>query len=289
MLRVENLKLCYGHQEILNSISFSIEKGKIIGLLGPNGAGKSSIIKVLAGLVKPETGILKINNTLAPFDDLRKQCGYLIDSPTFYPYLTAKQNLKLIQKLHNQKQDLSALLEQVGLTASSGKKVKHFSTGMKQRLAIALALLRNPKLLILDEPFNGLDPNGFKEVVQILTDLREAGTTILVSSHLLKDLEELADVFMVIHNGDIVLDISKKELLKSSKKVTFTFPESLSKNAQNFVVEKEGQIQEDNKVVLFLLPDEIAETVNAFVSLGQMPINIETHTILQQKYFELAC
>ena len=223
MLEVVDLSLRYGDQQVLNHISFAVEKGKIIGLLGPNGAGKSSILRILAGLVFPETGCLKIEGkSQKSFSDLRSYCGYLIESPSFYPYLSAIQNLKLIKKINSCDVDLNELLSKVGLKETHNKKVKHFSMGMKQRLAIAQALLRSPEILILDEPFNGLDPHGFQDLISLLNDLNKKGITIIVSSHLLNELEQLSDYFILLHQGNVELNISKTELLKSKNNIAFT-------------------------------------------------------------------
>ncbi len=287
-LQIENLSLQYGDQVILNNVNFSIPKGKIIGLLGPNGAGKSSIIKVLAGLVFPKTGILFVNNSAQKtFSDLRNSCGYLIDSPAFYPYLTAKQNLRLLKKINNSTTDINALLIKVGLPYNTKKKVKHFSTGMKQRLAIAQALLRNPELLILDEPFRGLDPGGFLDLKNLIINLNEQGTTIFISSHLLDELEQFADTFILIHNGKIEFQITKEELVRSKKKIILIFEENLSEQTKNYLTELGGVFESDLKVNIHLSPTDIANTVSKLVAFKSTTINIETHTILQEKYFDI--
>jgi len=287
-LQVENLSLQYGNQTILNDVSFSIPKGKIIGLLGPNGAGKSSIIKVLSGLVFPKTGKLYINNTLQnSFSELRNSCGYLIDSPAFYPYLSAKKNLRLLKKITKSSTNIDDLLIRVGLENVGPKKVKHFSTGMKQRLAIAQALLRKPEMLILDEPFRGLDPNGFLDLKNLLISLNENGTTIFVSSHLLDELEQFADIFILIHNGKIAFQINKEELIKSRKKIIFTFEEKLSIEAKEYLFKLGGNFENELKVDIHLCPSEIASTISELVTLESTLINVETHTILQEKYFEI--
>ena len=289
MITVENLSLQYGDQIILDHVSFSFTKGQIIGLLGPNGAGKSSIIKILSGLVFPKTGKLTFNEQEAySFADLRQHCGYLIDSPAFYPYLTAKENLNLVKTINNVSVDIEELLVKVGLTNVETKKVKHFSTGMKQRLAIAQALLRSPEVLILDEPFNGLDPNGFQDLIALLKSLNSEGTTIVVSSHLLNELEQFADAFILIHQGRIALNLTKEELLVSKKKVTFTFDTNINEAAEQIVNEKKGNIINVKTIVMRLHPSEIAKTVKYFVDHDCTPVNVETHTILQEKYFEIA-
>jgi len=288
IIRVENLSLKYGKQHIFNSISFSFEKGKMIGLIGPNGAGKSSIIKILAGLVKPECGELYINELRQnSFSELRRYCGYLIDAPSFYPYLSAKQNLKLISKLGKGATNLDELLYKVGLIDVGNKKVKHFSTGMKQRLAIALALLRSPDILILDEPFNGLDPNGFQEVVELLKKLNQKGVTIIISSHLLNDLEQFSDAFLLLHKGKIALNLTKNNLMGNKRKVVLTFENTPNERACEYIKEMSGFFENSSKVVLHLRFNEIADVVNNFVKLNQTPINIETLTVLQEKFMEI--
>ena len=288
VLKVDNLSLAYGKQEILRSISFSIKKGEIVGLLGPNGAGKSSIIKILAGLVFPKTGKLYFEDkNLESFSELRNYCGYLIESPSFYPFLSAAQNLNLVKKINKCDSNIDNLLEKVGLKEVGNKRVKFFSTGMKQRLAIAQSILRDPEILILDEPFNGLDPNGFQELINLLIVLNKNGTTIIVSSHLLNDLEQFADSFILMHHGNIELNISKKELLRSNKKVAFTFENSPSGEVLEYLKTKHAKPDDANRVVIELSPNEIANIVNKFVALNSTPINIETLTLLQDKYLEI--
>ena len=288
MIKVENLSLQYNNQTVLDHISFTFKKGQIIGLLGPNGAGKSSIIKILAGLVFPDTGELTFKDIQGyKFSNLKNHCGYLIDSPAFYPYLTAHQNLNLVKVINNSQLVIADLLLKVGLIDIDKKKVKNFSTGMKQRLAIAQALLRSPEILILDEPFNGLDPNGFQDLVLLLKSLNSEGVTIIISSHLLNELELFADAFVLIHEGKLALDLTKDELENSKKKVTFKFEKELNNNALNYVGLKNGKVKNDLSIVLRLHPNEIAESVKYFVDIGCLPVNVETHTILEEKYFEI--
>jgi len=288
LLKVDNLSLSYGEQVILHHIDFSIEKGKIIGLLGPNGAGKSSIIRILAGLVVPKSGDLFFHNKKKKyFAELRNSCSYLIDSPSFYPYLSAKQNLKLINRINYGNKDIDEILVKVGLGDVGKKKVKHFSTGMKQRLAIAQVMMRDVELLILDEPFNGLDPNGFQDLISILEEFKAKGTTVVVSSHLLNELEEFADVFILLKKGAIAFQIEKKELLKSKKRVAFTFEDRPNPEAMKCLEDKKALFESDIKVVLKLNPDDIAGMVQDLVAVQCVPINVEMKNVLQQKYLEI--
>jgi ABC-2 type transport system ATP-binding protein len=288
LLKVEDLSLNYGRQKVLNHISFSFEKGKIIGLLGPNGAGKSSIIKILAGLVFPKSGILYYREARKmSFSELRDHCSYLIDSPAFYPYLSGKQNLKLINRINNSKSDIDGILTQVGLASARKKKVKNYSTGMKQRLSVAQAMMRNSELLILDEPFNGLDPNGFQDLMSLLRELNKKGTTIVVSSHLLNELEQFAEVFILLYKGEVAFQTDKKQLLTAKKSVAFTFEKKPDQKAMVYFEGKETSFESETKVILKLDPNEIAKVVQELVALRCTPINIEIKNILQEKYLEI--
>lgn len=288
MLKVEELSLYYGGQRVLNNVSFSFEKGKITGLLGPNGAGKSSIFKVLAGLVRPDSGVVTKNGeNLEDISDLRKSCSYMIDSPAFYPYLSGRQNLQLIRKVLGREKDLEKLMLLVGLDPFSQKRVKNYSTGMKQRLAIAQTMIHDVDLLLLDEPFNGLDPNGFQDLITLLRQLNEEGMTVVVSSHLLNELEQFADAFILLHNGSIALDISKKDLLKLKKKVSFVFDSTPPDDALK-LISKFGSFEKGTQTaILDLEPHEIATTVERLVGLGAVPVNVETQNLLESKYLEI--
>ena len=288
MLRVEELSLHYGGQRVLNNVSFSFEQGRITGLLGPNGAGKSSIFKVLAGLVRPDSGVVTKNGeSLDDISDLRKSCSYMIDSPAFYPYLSGRQNLQLICKVLGREKDLEKLMRLVGLDPFSKKRVKNYSTGMKQRLAIAQTMIHDVDLLLLDEPFNGLDPNGFQDLITLLRQLNEEGMTVVVSSHLLNELEQFADSFILLHDGSIALDISKKDLLKLKKKVSFVFDSPPPEDALK-LISKFGSFEKGiQTAILNLEPHEIATTVERLVSLGAVPVNVETQNLLESKYLEI--
>lgn len=288
LIRVDGLSLSYGGQRILNDISFSFERGKITGLLGPNGAGKSSIMKILGGLVRPDSGTLdREGRKMRDFSRLRSSCAYMIDSPSFYPFLSGMQNLELIRRISDRSVSLEELMTRVGLDPASTKRVKNYSTGMKQRLAIAQAMIRDVELLILDEPFNGLDPNGFQDVIHLLKELNEAGKTIVVSSHLLNELEQFADSFILLHRGSIALNITKSDLRQSNKKVVLTFEREPDEKARELIRQHGEMAQGGLTAVVELKPGDIASTVERLVDLKAVPVNLETQNILQEKYLEI--
>ncbi len=221
MLEFKNISKKYGSFEALKNISFSIPKNSIFGILGANGSGKSTFMKILPGLIQNWTGqilykdqILKLNSKL-----LKNNFGYLIESPTFYEYLTAKQNLELFSRISFVPKDrINTVLELVNLIERKNDKVSNYSYGMKQRLGIAQALLHDPDIIVLDEPNNGLDPNGINDMTKLIKELKSKGKTICLSTHNLKDVEEICTDFTIFKNGINSISTSMETQLKNSKK-----------------------------------------------------------------------
>lgn len=208
---VQTTGLCkqYGQSMRVRDLNLSVPEGCIYGFLGPNGAGKSTTLKMILGLVHPTAGQISAfgkavnqQNRL----DILKQVGSLIESPSYYGHLTGEENLRIVQTLRDvPERDVRQVLEIVRLQNQKDKKVAHYSLGMKQRLGIAAALLGFPKLLILDEPTNGLDPAGIQEMRELICSLPERfGMTVIVSSHLLSEIDQIADVVGIIREGELV-------------------------------------------------------------------------------------
>jgi ABC-2 type transport system ATP-binding protein len=199
-----------------------VPSGSIYGFLGPNGAGKTTTLRLVLGLLKKQQGHIKLfgNELEANRIEILKRLGSLIEQPSLYQHLTAKENLKIYKGVYNVgTRRIEAVLELVDLHKTGSKKVKQFSLGMKQRLSIALALLHQPELLILDEPTNGLDPNGIIEVRELLKKLKqEQDTTILVSSHLLAEVEKMATYVGIIHEGKLLFQGTVSALQQLKKK-----------------------------------------------------------------------
>lgn len=209
LLRIEDMSKIYGQQAAVNQVSFTIQRGEICGLVGQNGAGKTTLIRILAGLIFPSAGQLVFPKPV--------KMGAIIESPTLYPNMSAWDNLMyaaLQLSLENPKERIQQVLDLVGLgDVDRKKKVKNFSLGMRQRMSIALAIIDFPEFLILDEPINGLDPSGIKEVRDIILRLRdEYGMTVLISSHILSELELLADRFVIMHKGKVIRDLTRADL-----------------------------------------------------------------------------
>jgi ABC-2 type transport system ATP-binding protein len=213
----------YGNSHALANVSLSILEGRIYGLIGENGAGKTTLLRIITGLAMPTSGELLLFGKSADRDleAGRRRIGSMIEAPALYHRYTAEKNLELQRILlgNPDKSIVEKTLQLVGLSDAKGKKVKNFSTGMKQRLGIALSLIGNPELLILDEPINGLDPKGIAEFRLTLQKLNEEQkTTILISSHILKELYLLATDYIIIHKGRIAETLTHDELAQKCQK-----------------------------------------------------------------------
>ncbi|AUC15600.1 ABC transporter ATP-binding protein [Tenacibaculum sp. SZ-18] len=202
ILSIKNLDKKYGRVHAVKNLSFDIEKGNVYGILGPNGSGKSTTLGIILNVVNKTSGEFSwFGGTISTHHALRK-VGAIIERPNFYPYMTAVQNLELICKIKGVPlENIDEKLKTVNLYERRNSKFKTYSLGMKQRLAIASALLNNPEILILDEPTNGLDPQGIHEIRQIIKEIAKNGTTILLASHLLDEVEKVCSHVVVIRNG----------------------------------------------------------------------------------------
>lgn len=219
VLKCNNVTKSLGNKKIINGVDLVLKNSEIIGMIGPNGAGKTSLMKLLTGLYKLDKGEISIDGIKqeSDFPSYIKNIGAIIENPKFYPNLTGKQCLNYYAEIRNiGKERILEVTELVGLNLILNQKVKTYSLGNKQRLGIAQALLSNPNVLILDEPFNGLDPDGISELRQIILKQKEQGKTILISSHTLPELEQICDRFIFLKSGLIVKEIKNSELKATS-------------------------------------------------------------------------
>lgn len=219
VISAENLTKKYGDLVAVDHVTFQIPQGAITGFVGPNGAGKTTTIRMLLGLVKPSAGSAKIlAHSISEPETYLPFVGAMIEGPAFYPALSGRENLRVLARLGDfPYQRVDELLELVGLSDRATSKFKTYSLGMKQRLGIAAALLPNPKVLILDEPVNGLDPAGIHEVRNLLRALADKGISIFVSSHILSELEVIADHLVVVDQGKVIFQGATKDLLAAHK------------------------------------------------------------------------
>jgi len=258
VLETNNLEKKYKNFRALNNLNIHVEKGAIYGLIGKNGAGKTTLIRVLCGLQEPTNGTYTIygkKNTNSDIINARKRMGAIVETPSIYGELSAKDNLIEQYKLvgNPEYDDADELLKLVGLENAGNKKAKNFSLGMKQRLGLAIALSNNPDFLILDEPINGLDPQGIIEIRELILKLnKEHRITILISSHYLDELSKIATHYGFLENGTIIKEISNEELMK---KIEHKLTLKVSKE-RDFV-----RYFEENKISYEVIDDK---TINVY-------------------------
>lgn len=214
ILKIENLNKKFGSLHAVKDLSLTITKGNVYGVLGPNGSGKSTTLGMILNVVNKTSGSYEWFGGKYATHQALKKVGAIIEHPNFYPYMTAYQNLKLVCKIKGTPiQKIEEKLAMVNLLDRKNDKFKAYSLGMKQRLAIASALLNNPEFLILDEPTNGLDPQGIHEIRQIIRDIASNGTTILLASHLLDEVEKVCDHVIVIRKGEKLFEGPVAEII----------------------------------------------------------------------------
>ncbi len=204
----------YGRNAAVDDVSFEIAPGEIVGFLGPNGAGKTTTLRMLAGLIRPSAGRGEVLGRRVPGPSLR-EVGTMIEEPSFYPYMTGRENLRHTALLHGgvKRERIDEVLAFVKMEAASQKRVRAYSQGMRQRLALARSLLWRPRVLLLDEPANGLDPVGIADIRENLRTVAREGVTVLVSSHILAEIEKLVDRILAIEKGRLVFDGPLRSLL----------------------------------------------------------------------------
>jgi ABC-2 type transport system ATP-binding protein len=202
-----NLTKRYGRVAAVNNLSFNVEQGEIVGFLGPNGAGKTTTLRMLAGLIHPTGGSSQILGQRVPGKNLL-EVGTMIEEPAFYPYMTGRDNLRHSARMHGGVEDrrVDEVLAFVNMDKAANKKVSAYSQGMRQRLGLARAMLWKPKVLLLDEPTNGLDPVGIAEFRESFRTIAQQGATILVSSHILAEIEKLVDRILAVEKGKLLFD-----------------------------------------------------------------------------------
>ena len=254
VIETSNLTKKFSNKAVVDKVSMHVRKGDIYGFIGKNGAGKTTTMKMILGLLNVTEGEIKINGS-NNLDKERSKIGSLIENAGLYKNATAFENMKRFSILYGgSDSEIKEILEFVGLAQTGSKKAGQFSLGMKQRLGIAIALLGNPEILILDEPINGLDPQGIKEIRDLIIKLnKERGVTFLISSHILDELAKITTRYGIINSGELVEEIDAKELLNRSKKNLKITVNDVNKSLEllknnNFLNEYEIK---DNSIILY--------------------------------------
>lgn len=273
VLKTYNITKKYGEQLAVDNVNMTIKKGDIYGFIGQNGAGKTTLIRLITGLIHKSGGEIELlgANEENELNKARTMVGSLIESPSLYTNMTARENLEVSRLVRNipGKKCIDEVLELVGLKDVEKKKVKNFSLGMRQRLGIANALMGNPKLLILDEPINGLDPMGIVEIRELLKKInREKDMTILISSHILSELSEFATTYGIISNGKLIEEITAKQLSEKCRQYIDLKVDDTARAV--ILLERElgisdYEVLEDSNIKVFSNLDNVGE-VNSLLS-----------------------
>ncbi|MDB2385074.1 ATP-binding cassette domain-containing protein [Polaribacter sp.] len=292
ILSLKNLDKKYGQVHAVNNLSFDIQKGSVYGILGPNGSGKSTTLGIILNVVNKTSGEFSWFNGKLSTHEALKKVGAIIERPNFYPYMTATQNLALICKIKGiTTEKIDEKLKTVNLFERKNSKFRTFSLGMKQRLAIASALLNDPEILILDEPTNGLDPQGIHEIRQIIKKIASNGTTILLASHLLDEVEKVCSHVIVIRKG-IKLYSGRVDELTASKGL---FELKVDNNEENLISLLEGndaldKISKEQDYIIATLKQEISSTeLNKFLFEHGITLShlVKRKPTLEQQFLDL--
>ena len=292
-LDVADLSKKYGDRMALSHANFEVPMGSICGFVGPNGSGKTTTIRMLLGLISPTTGSGHVlGESITEPGKYLPFVGAMIEGPAFYPALTGTQNLTVLAKLGGFATDsIQGLLDLVGLGDRGNSKFKTYSLGMKQRLGIAAALLPNPKLLVLDEPTNGLDPAGIHEVRTLLRKLADSGTTVFVSSHLLSEIEMISDYLVMLRLGKVIFSGKTSELLAKQQPVIVAKPEKsldLEKLAQLAKAAGHDAMIKDGAVHVTGTSDFSAELNRASFTAGIVLASLTpVRPSLEETFFEM--
>ncbi len=267
ILTITNLTKKFGYITAVKDLSFTINKGNVYGILGPNGSGKSTTLGIVLNVVNKTEGNFHWFDGSTSTHDALKKVGAIIERPNFYPYMTAEQNLKLVCKIKDVNYNkINEKLKVVGLLERKNDKFKAYSLGMKQRLAIASALLNDPEILILDEPTNGLDPQGIHQIRKIIKDIAAQGTTILLASHLLDEVEKVCSHVVVLRKGEKLYSGRVDEMISSHGFFELKADKhdeliSLLKNHDSF-----GKVTVEDQLITAILNEPMdAPTFNKFM------------------------
>lgn len=271
-LSVQNLKKTIGKKEIIKGLTFDLKQGEVFGFLGPNGAGKTTTIRMLVGLIKPSAGTIEIGgyNVQTHFTEALQNLGCIVENPELYPFLTGWDNLlhfaRMLEGIEVER--MKEVTELVGLTTRIHDKVKTYSLGMRQRLGIAQALLGRPKVLILDEPTNGLDPAGIREMREFIRFLAEKeGLSVLVSSHLLSEIQLLCDRVAIISKGKIIRTDTVANLLSNRERVEWRLHPA-DKGKQILESFTKLEVQQDGTFLTEYDGEKIADWNKSLVDAG---------------------
>ena len=286
LLEIRGLCKSFGHRQIIHDLSFEAYAGEVLGFLGPNGSGKTTTIKMVMGFLFPDKGDIIINhvNVKDNYEEAMKSIGGIVENPEMYKYLSGRTNLEMYARIHDgiDKNRIDEVIELVGMQNRANEKIGKFSLGMKQRIGVAQALIHKPKVLILDEPTNGLDPAGIKELRDILRKLaHEENVAVVVSSHMLSEMELMCDRVAIINNGKLLGIKSIEELREMGGNKTYRFSTKQAREAERLIsLNYEGRISEvtDEYIDLAISDEEIGDINALFAYNGVIVTGINKNT-----------
>ena len=292
ILKITNLNKIFNRKlYAVKNVSFEIKKGNVYGILGPNGSGKSTTLGIVLNVVNKTSGEFEWFEGKSSTHDALKKVGAIIERPNFYPYMTAGENLVLVCKIKGTPfSKIDEKLELVGLLERKNDKFKTFSLGMKQRLAIASALLNDPEILILDEPTNGLDPQGIRQIRDIIRIIASQGTTILLASHLLDEVEKVCSHVIVLQKGVMLYQGSVHNMIENN-----SFFELKSNNNQELKLVLQNHpsveriVDEEEKILVFLKQDIAAQELNSYLFEHKIVLEhlVKRKNSLEEQFLEL--
>lgn len=285
IITVENLSKTYGNIKALKNVSFSVPKGTVFGILGPNGSGKTTTLGTITDILRPTSGSYKLFDEV-PTAEHRKKIGTLLETPNFYHYLSAKKNLEIAAEIKQKgKGDIDRVLEMVDLTKRKDSKFSTYSLGMKQRLAIASALLGDPEVLIFDEPTNGLDPVGIAEIRELMKKLHREGKTIIMASHLLDEVEKVCTDVAILKRGELITSGNVNDILVNEDMVELSAKDNVRLLEVLNQIPGKTKVSTEDKVVNIFFPTNTADlsAINNYCFNNGVTLN---HLILRKKSLE---
>lgn len=289
VLKIKNLTKVYNKKMVVDGLTLNVEAGQIYGFLGPNGAGKTTTIKMITGLIKKDAGDIVINgiDAVKNHDVAMNYVGAIVEVPSFYEYMSGMENLKLYARLRNiKKEQILKIVKLVKLENKINEKVKKYSLGMKQRLGLAVSLLHSPKLLILDEPTNGLDPEGIRELRELLKKIaHEDNVAVFVSSHLLSEMQLMCDKVAIINNGKIV-KVESMDSIKNESNI-YEFNVSDIDMAQKYIGKIARCEKKQNKLIVFY-DGKISDILKLLMENGIEVVSFEKKVnMLEEKFLSM--
>ncbi|MCW1147684.1 ABC transporter ATP-binding protein [Flavobacterium lacisediminis] len=292
ILKITNLNKIFNRKlHAVKNVSFEIKKGNVYGILGPNGSGKSTTLGIVLNVVNKTSGDFEWFGGKSNTHDALKKVGAIIERPNFYPYMTAKENLELVCKIKGTSlSKVDEKLELVGLLERKNDKFRTYSLGMKQRLAIASALLNDPEILILDEPTNGLDPQGIRQIRDIIRIIASQGTTILLASHLLDEVEKVCSHVVVLRKGEMLYQGSVHDMIENN---SFFELKSDDKEQLKLALQNHPSVEkieeEEGKILVYLNQDIAAKDLNSYLFEQKIVLEhlVKRKNSLEEQFLEL--